>query len=135
MTAVRTTRTDERHVPKLLLTPEEAAGALGVGRTTLYGLLRTGAVASVRIGGSRRVPTSAVEEYVRTLTTPGADQARERHLAGRSPTPASAGHIVGRSRRNRRKGAATTQQLASAADPGSPTVEVVPLPFAAGQAE
>jgi excisionase family DNA binding protein len=134
MTAVRTTRTDERHVPKLLLTPEEAAGALGVGRTTLYGLLRTGAVASVRIGGSRRVPTSAVEHYVRGLTTPAAE-ARERSLACPAPTPASAGHADGRTRRNRRKAAATTQQLASVADPGSPTVEVVPLPFAAGQAE
>jgi excisionase family DNA binding protein len=68
MAAVRTTRTDERHVPKLLLTPEEAARALGVGRTTLYELLRTGAVTSVRIGGSRRVPPSAVEDYVRSLT-------------------------------------------------------------------
>jgi excisionase family DNA binding protein len=132
---VRTTRTDERHVPKLLLTPEEAAKALGVGRTTLYGLLRTGAVASVRIGGSRRVPTSAVEDYVRSLTTPGVDAARERRLASRVPTPASAGHTDGHRRRNRRKTASTTQQLASVADPGSPTVEVVPLPFTAGQAE
>ena len=106
-----------------------------MGRTTLYGLLRTGAVASVRIGGSRRVPTSAVEEYVRRLTTSAADQAQDRHLARRLPTPASAGHIVGRSRSNRRKAAATTQQLASVADPGSPTVEVVPLPFSVRQAE
>jgi len=135
MAAVRTTRTDERHVPKLLLTPEEAARALGVGRTTLYGLLRTGAVASVRIGGSRRVPISAIEDYVQSLTTPGVDPAREGHLARRLPTPASAGHIVGRSRSNRRKAAATTQQLASVADPGSPTVEVVPLPFSVRQAE
>jgi excisionase family DNA binding protein len=135
MAAVRTTRTDERHVPKLLLTPEEAARALGVGRTTLYELLRTGAVTSVRIGGSRRVPTSAVEDYVRSLTTPGVDPARERRLASRVPTPASAGHRDGHSRRNRRKTVSTTQQLASVADPGSPTVEVVPLPFAAGQAE
>lgn len=132
---MRTTRTDERHVPKLLLVPEEAARALGVGRTTLYGLLRTGAVASVRIGGIRRVPTSAVEEYVRRLTTSGADQAQERHLAGRLASPASAGHADGRSGRNRRRAAATTEQPANVADPGSPTIEVVPLPFAAGQAD
>jgi excisionase family DNA binding protein len=132
---VRTTRTDERHVPKLLLTPKEAARVLGVGRTTLYELLRTGAVTSVRIGGSRRVPTSAVEDFVRGLTTPGVDPARERHLASRVPTPASAGDTRGQSRSNRRKTTPITQHLASVADPGSPTVEVVPLPFAAGQAE
>jgi excisionase family DNA binding protein len=134
MAAVRPTRTDDRHVPRLLLTPEEAARALGVGRTTLYELLRTGAVTSVRIGGSRRVPTSAVEDYVRSLTTP-AVEARQRSLSSPVPTPASAGHADGRTRRKRRKAAATTQRLASVADPGSPTVEVVPLPFAAGQAE
>src|SRR5207253_1190428 len=101
----------------------------------LYELLRTGAVTSVRIGGSRRVPTSAVEDYVRSLTTPGVDTAREGDLASRVPTRASAGDTEGHGPRNRRKTALTTQHLASVADPGSPTVEVVPLPFAAGQVE
>lgn len=52
---------------KLLLTPEETAEVMGIGRSKVYELLREGALESVRIGGSRRVPTAAVEEYVRRL--------------------------------------------------------------------
>ncbi|MFP5372952.1 MAG: helix-turn-helix domain-containing protein [Actinomycetes bacterium] len=52
---------------KLLLTPEETAEVMGIGRTKVYELLRRGVLESVRIGGSRRVPTAAVEEYVRRL--------------------------------------------------------------------
>ena len=40
---------------RLLLTPERAAERLDVGRTTVYGLLATGELESVRIGRSRRI--------------------------------------------------------------------------------
>jgi excisionase family DNA binding protein len=40
---------------KLLLSPEEAAEALGVGRSRVYDLMRTRQLHSVRIGKSRRV--------------------------------------------------------------------------------
>ena len=53
--------------PKLLLTPEEAAVALGVGRTKLYELMGEGRIESVRIGGSRRVPVDAVDRFVERL--------------------------------------------------------------------
>ena len=52
---------------KVLLTPEEAAKALSVGRTRVYELIRTGALGSVRIGSSRRVPVAAVESFVARL--------------------------------------------------------------------
>ena len=52
---------------KLLLTPEEAADALSIGRSKLYTLIATGDVASVRIGASRRIPWSALVAYVETL--------------------------------------------------------------------
>ena len=55
-------------LPKLLLTPEEAAQALGIGRTKLYELLATAKLPSVRIGGSRRVSVDALTEFVRCLT-------------------------------------------------------------------
>jgi excisionase family DNA binding protein len=45
---------DGNEPPRLLLTAEEAAQVLGVGRTTVYGLLRTGQLDSVRIGSARR---------------------------------------------------------------------------------
>jgi excisionase family DNA binding protein len=44
-------------VDKLLYTPNEAAQALGVSRSTLYVLLSSGALPSVRIGTCRRIPT------------------------------------------------------------------------------
>ena len=52
---------------KLLLTPTEAARALGIGRSKLYELMRAGLVESVRIGTSRRVPAAALEQLVREL--------------------------------------------------------------------
>jgi excisionase family DNA binding protein len=49
---------------KLLLTPEDAADLLSIGRSKLYELLGDGRLASVRIGASRRVPMSALHEFV-----------------------------------------------------------------------
>src|SRR4051812_50051487 len=46
-------------VERILLTPVEAARALGIGRSKLYELLRNGVVPSVRIGSCRRI---AVED-------------------------------------------------------------------------
>lgn len=47
------------------LTVEEAARRLGVGRTTMFALIRTGEVPSIPIGRLRRVPAEALPEYVR----------------------------------------------------------------------
>lgn len=52
---------------KLLLTPEDAADLLSIGRSKLYELLGDGQLASVRIGASRRVPMSALLEFVANL--------------------------------------------------------------------
>ena len=53
--------------PRLLLSPSEAARALGISRTKLYQLLASGAVASVRVGSLRRIRTEALEEFVQGL--------------------------------------------------------------------
>lgn len=53
---------------KVLLTLEETAEALSIGRTKLYELLALGVLRSVRIGGSRRVPADAIEEFVGRLS-------------------------------------------------------------------
>jgi len=53
---------------RLLLRPEEAADALSVSRTTLYGLLASGAIRSVKVGGLRRIPVEALENYVMHLS-------------------------------------------------------------------
>ena len=51
----------------LLLTPEEAAQALRVGRSKVYELIRSRVLRSVKIGGSRRISATALAEYVATL--------------------------------------------------------------------
>ncbi len=57
---------------KLLLTPDEAAQVIGVGRSKMYQLMATGVVRSVKIGSLRRVPMTALEEYVAALVDEGA---------------------------------------------------------------
>ena len=49
---------------KLLLRPAEAAEVLGVGRSKLYALLARGALPSVRVGHSVRVPADALRKWV-----------------------------------------------------------------------
>jgi excisionase family DNA binding protein len=51
-------------VVRLLLRPEEVAQALNVGRSTVFELMRTGELRSVKIGALRRVPTDAVTEFL-----------------------------------------------------------------------
>ena len=55
------------HPVRLVLTIEEAAERLGVGRTLMYALVSSGEVESVRIGRLRRVPTDALDAYVARL--------------------------------------------------------------------
>lgn len=52
---------------RLLFTPEHAADKIDVGRTTIYALIKSGELQSVKIGRSRRVPAAALEEYVTRL--------------------------------------------------------------------
>ena len=52
---------------RMLLSVEEAGEVIGVGRSTMYELLRAGEVDSVRNGRCRRVPYSALVAYVERL--------------------------------------------------------------------
>lgn len=69
-----TVRADNR----LLLTVEEAADRLGIGRSLMYELIRCGQIASIRVGRLRRVPLESLMDYVAAL----------RHQA-RHPDPAA----------------------------------------------
>ncbi|GAA3077309.1 helix-turn-helix domain-containing protein [Streptosporangium carneum] len=51
----------------VLLRPEKAAELLGIGRTTVYALMRSGALRSVRVGTLRRIPSAALAEFVAHL--------------------------------------------------------------------
>ncbi|HWO73727.1 MAG TPA: helix-turn-helix domain-containing protein [Dehalococcoidia bacterium] len=50
---------------EILLTVNEAARRLGIGRSLLYRLMLEGEVLSVKIGRSRRIPVLALEEFVK----------------------------------------------------------------------
>ena len=52
---------------KLLLTVPEAAESLGISRSKLYQLIAAGAVRSIRIDGSRRVPVESLTTYIHQL--------------------------------------------------------------------
>jgi excisionase family DNA binding protein len=46
------------------LSPAETAEVLSVSVATVFRLLKRGELASVRIGGSRRIPTSAIQKVL-----------------------------------------------------------------------
>jgi excisionase family DNA binding protein len=52
---------------KVLLTPTEAAVALGIGRSKVYELMRSGALVSVRIDSCRRIPIDDLTALVARL--------------------------------------------------------------------
>ena len=58
----------ETLMTKMLLTPDEAAEVLGVSRSKLYELLRERQVASVKVGGLRRITMTALNDFVESLT-------------------------------------------------------------------
>ena len=53
----------------LLLTTEEAADELRIGRTRMYALIKSGEVVSVKVGGSRRVPRGDLAAYIGRLVS------------------------------------------------------------------
>jgi excisionase family DNA binding protein len=54
---------------KVLLTIDEAAQALSIGRTLLYELLMHQQIASIKVGRARRVPMAAIDDYVNRQLT------------------------------------------------------------------
>lgn len=63
---------------RLLLTVGEAAAVLGVGRTTVFGLIRNNQLEVVHVGRATRVPLASVEDFVHRARRP----ARRSHPAG-----------------------------------------------------
>lgn len=61
-------------IKRSLLTVEEAALRLSIGRTTMYALLKDGQINSVRVGRLRRIPVEALAEYTARLVA-------EQHVA------------------------------------------------------
>jgi excisionase family DNA binding protein len=55
------------HDSKLLISVNEVAARLDLGRTVTSGLVSSGAIESVKIGARRLVPVSAVIDFVERL--------------------------------------------------------------------
>lgn len=74
LTAVRTVAPDETAADSalVLLTVEEAARRLRIGRTTCFRLVMSGEIESVTVGRLRRVPVDALSAYVAKLRRPAA---------------------------------------------------------------
>jgi excisionase family DNA binding protein len=53
--------------PMLLLTPEQAAHAPGLGRSSVYELMRGRQIRSVKIGRSRRIPYASLLDFIEGL--------------------------------------------------------------------
>lgn len=47
-----------------LLTVGEAAQAMGIGRSMLYQLVMRGDIPSIKIGRARRIPVTALDEWI-----------------------------------------------------------------------
>jgi len=54
----------DRRIERRALRPKEAAKACGVGRVTLYEWMKSGRLASVKIGGARLIAVDALEALI-----------------------------------------------------------------------
>jgi len=52
--------------PRRTMRVSEAQRSLGLGKTTIHKLLKTGQLKSVKIGGARRIPVEAIEALLET---------------------------------------------------------------------
>ncbi len=57
----------EEVMERMLLTVAEAAEVLGVGKSTVYDLMRTRQLPSVKLGRLRRVPVADLDRFVTEL--------------------------------------------------------------------
>jgi excisionase family DNA binding protein len=57
-----------------LLTTEQAAERLNISKRTTETLIHSGELPSVKVRGCRRIPTAALESYIRRLAEEGSTQ-------------------------------------------------------------
>jgi len=50
--------------PKALFTPAEAATYLGLGRTTIYRLIKLGELDSIHVGSARRITRESMDRFI-----------------------------------------------------------------------
>ena len=66
------------NVSSHFLTIAEVAAAMRVSKMTVYRLVKSHAIAAVRVGRSFRVPEEAVNDYIRRSTEPATQDVHEK---------------------------------------------------------
>ncbi len=61
-------------VEQLMYRPAEAARVLGMGRTSMFALVKSGRLRSVKLGGARYITAEALRAFVRELEHETASQ-------------------------------------------------------------
>jgi excisionase family DNA binding protein len=52
--------------------PDQVPAVIGLGRTKVYELLRTGQLRSIKVGKARLVPRAAIDEFLDRFEAPAA---------------------------------------------------------------
>ena len=60
---------------QLMYRPIEAARVLGMGRTAVFALIKSGRLRSIKLGGARFISADALRAFVRELEQESADRA------------------------------------------------------------
>lgn len=85
---------------KLLLTIPEVAHRLGLGRSFTYQLVMSGEIPSIKLGRARRVPVTALEEFIAARLEQEVQGIREVTPAASISGTGSGGDSEGAARRN-----------------------------------
>jgi excisionase family DNA binding protein len=79
----------DRPPERRLLTVKEAAGALGISRSTISKMVKEGVLDSVKLGRLRRVPLAAIDEYVARLRAADSSTGCEANVSPMGPQTAT----------------------------------------------
>ncbi|HVA86573.1 MAG TPA: helix-turn-helix domain-containing protein [Candidatus Saccharimonadales bacterium] len=89
LAAVRAEATPASAAPDRLLSIDEAASALGIGRSRLYDEIGAGRLRSIRVGRRRLVAAGSIADFIAAtpaIETPGAAASREGSYYARRST-------------------------------------------------
>lgn len=73
-------RTEVDAAEVVLLTVDDVGSRLRQSRRTVYRLIASGALPSITLGSTRRIPSCALNAYIASLITASSDPAREEEV-------------------------------------------------------
>lgn len=123
-----TDQNPEPTAPRALLSVEETAEALGVSRTTVFALIKSGEIETVKVGRLRRVPADSIDAYIAALMERGPEPRPD--IAPPFQRPATDATDTVKPRRPRSGAGSTSPEFrsAAAAPPTEPSRTESPEP-------